>query len=235
MYRILYMVCCIHCILWYFTYTILYVEGSVQQRSSDSCLLGRISARSASSLMVPPAASPATPSPPTAPGTQAGLEFIALGVQVSGWSGRSMFWIFLNNAWLWHFLQKFCPRRLQISRWLTMCQRVWGLLVLASLKWAYTWLFVKSLMEGGIPSSWRAAAWRSKANLHPLIMVFDQRWSAWLYFQHLDIWEDPKSRSPTSGLQNSYGVDYRTLRGSACWIRQRVWVSFACFAACRRA
>ena len=28
-----------------------------------------------------------------------------------------------------------------------------------------------------------------------------------------DPWEDPKSRTPNSGLQNSYGVDYRTLRG----------------------
>ena len=28
-----------------------------------------------------------------------------------------------------------------------------------------------------------------------------------------DPWEDPESRTPSSGLQNSYGVDYRTLRG----------------------
>ena len=26
-------------------------------------------------------------------------------------------------------------------------------------------------------------------------------------------WQDPQSRSPNSGLQNSYGVDYRTFRG----------------------
>ena len=29
----------------------------------------------------------------------------------------------------------------------------------------------------------------------------------------LDPWEDPKSRCPNSGFQDSYGVDYRTLRG----------------------
>ena len=28
-----------------------------------------------------------------------------------------------------------------------------------------------------------------------------------------DLWEDPKSRAPNSGLQNPYSVDYRTLGG----------------------
>ena len=40
-----------------------------------------------------------------------------------------------------------------------------------------------------------------------------------------DPWKDPESRSPNSGLQDSYSVDYRTFRGiyfldpSGVWVR----------------
>ena len=40
---------------------------------------------------------------------------------------------------------------------------------------------------------------------------------------NLDPWEDPKSRTPNSGLQYSNGVDYGTLRESTLGIRPGLW------------
>ena len=37
--------------------------------------------------------------------------------------------------------------------------------------------------------------------------------------------EDPKSKTPNSGLQYSHGVDYRTPKGNTFWIRPGVWVT----------